>query len=173
MAILNLEYYTQKDLYSDGDIEEQMLKMAKEGVTCEELSSEQVSFPVIYHFSDLRANILNWYPIKKSDSVLEIGAGCGAITGTLCEKAGQVTSVELSKRRAQINYYRNEKKDNLTIMVGNLNDMDLGQQDSVRRDFFFPFQPTGTGRIYPVQKRPGLCGTCQRSPGSRKSHPER
>ena len=47
MAILNLEYYTQKDLYSDGDIEEQMLKMAKEGVTCEELSSEQVSFPVI------------------------------------------------------------------------------------------------------------------------------
>lgn len=86
MAILNLEYYTQKDLYSDGDIEEQMLKMAKEGVTCEELSSEQVSFPVIYHFSDLRANILNWYPIKKSDSVLEIGAGCGAITGTLCEK---------------------------------------------------------------------------------------
>ena len=58
MAILNLEYYTQKDLYSDGDIEEQMLKMAKEGVTCEELSSEQVSFPVIYHFSDLRANIL-------------------------------------------------------------------------------------------------------------------
>ena len=128
MAILNLEYYTQKDLYSDGDIEEQMLKMAKEGVTCEELSSEQVSFPVIYHFSDLRANILNWYPIKKSDSVLEIGAGCGAITGTLCEKAGQVTSVELSKRRAQINYYRNEKKDNLTIMVGNLNDMDLGQQ---------------------------------------------
>ena len=101
MAILNLEYYTQKDLYSDGDIEEQMLKMAKEGVTCEELSSEQVSFPVIYHFSDLRANILNWYPIKKSDSVLEIGAGCGAITGTLCEKAGQVTSVELSKRRAQ------------------------------------------------------------------------
>ena len=128
MAILNLEYYTQKDLYSDGDIEEQMLKMAKEGVTCEELSSEQVSFPVIYHFSDLRANILNWYPIKKSDSVLEIGAGCGAITGTLCEKAGQVTSVELSKRRAQINYYRNEKKDYLTIMVGNLNDMNLGQQ---------------------------------------------
>ena len=30
MEILNLEYYTQKDLYSDGDIEEQMLKMAKE-----------------------------------------------------------------------------------------------------------------------------------------------
>ena len=37
----------------------------------------------------------------------------------------------------------------------------------------YPFQPAGTGRIYPVQKRPGLCGTCQRSPGGRKSHPER
>ena len=44
------------------------------------------------------------------------------------QKAGQVTSVELSKRRAQIKLLPHEKKDNLTIMVGNLNDMDLGQQ---------------------------------------------
>ena len=99
MAILNLEYYTQKDLYSDGDIEEQMLKMAKEGITCEDLSSEQVSFPVIYHFSDLRANILNWYPITKSDSVLEIGAGCGAITGTLSQKEEHRSIITATRRK--------------------------------------------------------------------------
>ena len=78
---------------------------------------------MVYHFSDLRENILNWYPLKKTDSVLEIGAGCGAITGMLCQKAGKVTSVELSRRRAEINFARNSEKENLTIMVGNLNDM--------------------------------------------------
>lgn len=123
MAILNLEYYTQEDHYSDGDIENQMLQMARNGISYEELPKDQVEFPVIYHFSDIRTNILCWYPIKKTDSVLEIGAGCGAITGMLCEKAGNVTAVELSKRRAEINYERNKQRDNLTIMVGNLNDM--------------------------------------------------
>ena len=107
MAILNLEYYTQKDLYSDGDIEKQMLCMAKNGISFEDLPKEQVDFPIIYHFSDLRTNILCWYPFSKKDSVLEIGAGCGAITGMLCEKAGHVTSVELSKRRSEINFERN------------------------------------------------------------------
>ena len=123
MAELNLDYYTAKDHYSDGDIEETLLKMAQEGKSFEDLPEDEVSFPMVYHFSGLRENILSWYPLKKTDSVLEIGAGCGAITGMLCRKAGHVTSVELSKRRADINYARNRDKENLTIMVGNLNDM--------------------------------------------------
>ena len=123
MAELNLDYYTAKDHYSDGDIEETLLKMAQEGKSFEDLPEEEVSFPMVYHFSGLRENILSWYPLKKADSVLEIGAGCGAITGMLCRKAGHVTSVELSKRRADINYARNRDKENLTLMVGNLNDM--------------------------------------------------
>ncbi|MFR4063553.1 MAG: hypothetical protein ACLT1I_12740 [Mediterraneibacter faecis] len=32
--------------------------------------------------------------------MLEIGSGCGAITGTLAEQAGQVQCIELSKREA-------------------------------------------------------------------------
>ena len=31
--------------------------------------------------------------------------------------------MELSRRRAEINFARNSEKENLTIMVGNLNDM--------------------------------------------------
>jgi glycosyltransferase involved in cell wall biosynthesis/2-polyprenyl-3-methyl-5-hydroxy-6-metoxy-1,4-benzoquinol methylase len=123
MAVLNMDYVTQKDHYSDGNIENKMLEMVKEGISYEDLPKEQVEFPVVYHFSDLRTNILCWYPIRKDETVLEIGAGCGAVTGMLCEKAGHVTSVELSERRASINYERNKERDNLTIMVGNLNDM--------------------------------------------------
>jgi len=67
MAILNLDYYTQKDHYSDGDIENQMLEMVKKGISYEDLPTGQVEFPVIYHFSDLRNNILCWYPLKKTE----------------------------------------------------------------------------------------------------------
>lgn len=123
MAELNLSYYTQKDQYSDGDIEDIMLDMAEQGISYEVLSPEQVDFAIIYHFSRIRQNILNWYPFKKDSSVLEIGGGCGAITGLLCQKCSEVVSVELSKRRASINYARHKQYDNLHIMVGNLNDM--------------------------------------------------
>lgn len=125
MAELNYDYDTQNGQYSDGEIEERMLEMARQGISYEELPEEQVEFPMVYHFAGIRENILNWYPFTKQDSVLEIGAGCGALTGMLCEKAGQVTAVELSGRRASINYERHKSFHNLTIMVGNLNDMAL------------------------------------------------
>ena len=64
MAELNLSYYTQKDQYSDGDIEDIMLDMAEQGISYEILPPEQVDFAVIYHFSRIRQNILNWYPFK-------------------------------------------------------------------------------------------------------------
>ena len=65
MAKLNLDYYTAKDHYSDGDIENTLLEMAREGKSFQDLPEEEVSFPMVYHFSDLRENILNWYPLKK------------------------------------------------------------------------------------------------------------
>jgi SAM-dependent methyltransferase len=61
-------------------------------------------------------------------SVLEIGAGCGAISGVLCRNAKHVTSVDLSKRRSLINANRNKEYDNLTIMVGNFNDVVLKEK---------------------------------------------
>ncbi len=49
--------------------------------------------------SPLRENIVDWLPMDKNAKVLEIGSGCGAITGKLAEKAGSVTCVELSKKK--------------------------------------------------------------------------
>ena len=40
MAELNLDYYTAKDHYSDGDIEETLLKMAQEGKSFDDLAEE-------------------------------------------------------------------------------------------------------------------------------------
>lgn len=118
MANFILDFYKGEDLYSDGDIEETILGIV-EGNTID----VSPSFTLVYHLSKLRQNILNWYPFHKNAKVLEIGSGCGAITGLLCEKCSHVVSVELSKRRATINYKRHQKYDNLDIVVGNLNDL--------------------------------------------------
>lgn len=123
MAKLNLDYYSGEDLYSDGDVENEILKLVKSG-EARELDGP-VSFPVLYHLSKVRENILNWYPFHASGRALEIGAGCGAITGLLCDRLSQVTSVELSRRRSEINYQRNQDRENLEIRVGNLNDMEF------------------------------------------------
>ena len=52
MAELNLDYYTAKDHYSDGDIEETLLKMAQEGKSSEDLPEDEVSFPWSIIFPD-------------------------------------------------------------------------------------------------------------------------
>jgi len=125
MAELNLNYYTGEDLYSDGDIEVELLRMVEAGLTLDDLPADAITYPVLYHLSDIRENILNWYPFHPNAKILEIGAGCGAITGMLCEKCETLISVELSKRRAQINYERHKHYENLHLYVGNFNAMEF------------------------------------------------
>ena len=128
MAQFNLEYYKGADLYSDGSIEDNILEFVRNGKTLEELGQTENSYAFAYHLAKDRENILNWYPFTKATTVLEIGSGCGAISGLLAEKCGKVVSVELSRRRATINYERHKQYDNLEIIVGNLNDIDFGEK---------------------------------------------
>ncbi len=76
--------------------------------------------PYFYTVTDIRENILNWYPFKKTGTILEVGAGLGAVTGCLCQKAKKVVSVEYSKRRAEVLCHRHHDKKNLEVIVGNL-----------------------------------------------------
>jgi len=122
-AKLNLEFYTGADHYSDGDIEDELLEIVKNDDDFSEILSKDDRWPILYHLSPIRQNIINWYPFRENASCLEIGAGCGAITGALCESLDKVKAVELSKRRATINYERHKHYDNLEIIVANLNDV--------------------------------------------------
>ena len=123
---LDYECYPGKDLYSDGDIEEEMLEIAMNHSEEEfpRIIEERGSWPIFYHLSPLRENIIEWVPLKKNMKVLEVGSGCGAITGALARKAGSVTCIELSKRRSMINAYRHKDCDNVTIQVGNFQDIE-------------------------------------------------
>lgn len=120
---LDFSAYRAEDNYSDGDIEDELLQAVRDGKSDWMLHNDN-RWPVLYHLSLERENLLSWIPLK-GKSVLEIGSGCGAVTGALLSQAGLVECVELSPRRAEIAAWRHKNEDNLTIHVGNLNDMDM------------------------------------------------
>lgn len=124
-VMLDYSCYTGEDLYADGS-EEELLRIVQ---NCEpeeynRVIGEKNTWPILYHLSNIRGNIVEWLPINKEDTVLEIGAGCGAITGTLAEKAGKVECIELSRMRSLVNANRNKQYDNIHIKVGNFQDVE-------------------------------------------------
>lgn len=123
---LNLTHYSGEDLYCDGDIEDELLNITRNYSQVEYpgIIEEKKSWPVLYHLSALRENIVDWLPITKDMKVLEVGSGCGAITGALARKAKEVTCIELSKKRSLINAYRHMDCDNVTIHVGNFQEIE-------------------------------------------------
>lgn len=127
-VVMNYDYYIGQDLYSDGDIEDTLLDIVKNHDRSEfpGIIVESKSWPILYHLSEVRTNILNWYPFEAGAHVLEVGAGCGAITGAIADKAKKVVAIDLSKRRSMINAYRNRDKENIEIIVGNFNDVAAG-----------------------------------------------
>jgi len=126
-VILKLDHYQGTDLYSDGPVEDELLEIVK-SVPEEEyprVIAERASWPVLYHLSPVRRNLVEWIDFRKyTDTVLEIGSGLGAITGVLAEKAKQVVCVELSKRRSMVNAVRHQEQDNIEIHVGNFEDIE-------------------------------------------------
>lgn len=131
---INLKFYKGEDLYSDGDdIEEELLNIVKTKTNEQynEVILEKNKWPISYHLSELRQNIIEWIPISKNESVLEIGSGCGALTTCIAKKARKITCIELSKKRSLINAYRNKAYDNIEIIVGNFQDINIDEKYDV------------------------------------------
>lgn len=128
---MNYDYYKGKDLYSDGDIENDILNIVKESNAYRYTDSRFSEWPILYHLSRQRENIADPMDIGPQDTVLEIGAGMGAITGALAERAGKVDCIELSKRRSTINAYRHKDMDNIEIFVGNFQDVEITKKYDV------------------------------------------
>lgn len=117
-VILDYSDYTGKDQYSDGAIEDYILTCVQENRK-EEILKTNTNWAVLYHLSDMRENLLEAISFPENSNVLEIGSGCGALTGLLAKKAKKVTCVELSKKRSEINAVRNQYFKNIEIKVGN------------------------------------------------------
>lgn len=126
---LDLSVYKGKDLYNEGDNAESIvLDTFKNNLDPVKVLSEHNEWAILYQLSSSRKNIVSVINIDKNQNVLEIGSGMGAITGALAEKANYVDCIDLSKRRSYANAYRNQKYSNITIHVGNFEDIILDKK---------------------------------------------
>lgn len=113
--------YTGID-YSDGDdVEARIAGVISNATDLTVLSSELAAhcqdWPSLYHLSRRRANLLR--PLEsylRNASVLEIGAGCGAITRYLGETGAKVLALEGSLYRASIAASRCRDLENVAIV---------------------------------------------------------
>jgi len=125
---LNYQFYRGSDQYSDGDIEEKLLELVRQYESYEELLINESDWTYLYHLSPVRENLLEWYDFGSGKSLLEIGSGCGAMTGLFCNKCARVVANDLSRRRSTINAYKNKSADNLEILVGNFEDIRIDEK---------------------------------------------
>ena len=109
--------------YSDGDeIENRIASIIKDATDISTLSTELrqhcTDWPSQYHLTSARANIMRPFTATlKEANVLEIGAGCGAISRFLGECGATGLSLEGSPRRASIARSRTRDLDNVTVLT--------------------------------------------------------
>ena len=129
---LDYRWLPEGAVYNEGDdVEERVLAVLKSGQDPLEALKEDDRWPVLYQLSSRRQVIVEPMTLKKTDRVLEIGAGMGPLTGALASRCGYVDCVELSARRSLANAYRNRAHDNITIYVGNFEAVQLPEQYDV------------------------------------------
>ncbi len=107
--------------YSDGDKIEQHIahvvsQASDRSVLSTELRAACTDWPTHYHLSPQRANLLRpLEPILKG-RILEVGAGCGALTRYLGECGADILALEGSPRRAAIAAARTADLANVTVV---------------------------------------------------------
>ena len=117
-------------IYSDGILENQLFEKFKRDTNYGEQfrNAEFSTWVEEYHLSTLRHNLLKWLPFDPQGTVLEVGAGCGALTGLLCQRSSKVAALEYSKQRALITAMRHSRCSNLEVIVGGLQDFETDQK---------------------------------------------
>lgn len=108
--------------YSDGDeVERRIAGIVSEAndrtILSQELRRHCTDWPTLYHLSGVRANLLRPFQAALAGDILEVGAGCGAITRYLGECGANVLALEGSPRRASIARERTMGLDNVAIVT--------------------------------------------------------
>jgi GT2 family glycosyltransferase/SAM-dependent methyltransferase/glycosyltransferase involved in cell wall biosynthesis len=116
-------------LYSDGDqfenrLLEIMVQATDRAVGSLELERSIIDFPSRYHLSSRRANLLRPIQHLLGGRVLEVGAGCGALSRFLGELGAEVWALEGSARRARICAARCRDLSSVRVFRSNVEEFD-------------------------------------------------
>lgn len=118
--------------YLDGAeryLKEALLSAYDLGLLSADLKSKIKDWPSLYHLSPYRATIMDCFDfINKEAKVLELGAGCGAVTRWLGEHFQDVYAVEGSLQRASIVRLRCQGLSGVKVYSANFFDLDIHNQ---------------------------------------------
>lgn len=117
------------NFYSDKKIEKQSFADKIGNIIQNEKNIEELKeINELVLLTKFRENILNWYPFKSECKILEAKGNYGEITNLLCEKSIKTVTIEENKEKAQIIAQRNFKKNNLEIIVGKIEEIQLKEK---------------------------------------------
>lgn len=99
---------------------QQMYSMLENGESIQTILQREKRWEYYYHLSPIRENVIDFCRIEKTDTVLEIGAQAGALTGAIARRCAHVDCVTQSDTMAKISECRHRELENITIFVGEL-----------------------------------------------------
>ncbi|MCI8362379.1 MAG: methyltransferase domain-containing protein [Clostridia bacterium] len=111
------ENYYNKDIYEKykEDIELYIKGYKQEDYS--QILKKDKRTNIVNIFSEMRANIIKWYPFKENGELLEIGANYGEVTQGLVKKLKEVTAIEFSKTKVSCIQKRLKDYNNLKIIL--------------------------------------------------------
>ena len=126
--MLDYSFYNPESKCPPDEILLEILEKLENGAAAGQILENETRWEMFFHLSALRGNLIAWYPMEAHAEVLEIGAGCGALTSQLCKMASHVDALEACEEKAKINKLINEKADNLSIYVCGLDGFSVNKK---------------------------------------------
>ena len=78
----------------------------------------------LYALSDMRENLLEWFPFREDASLLQVGSDYGALTGLYSRRVSHVTVLDPSWDNLLVNRERWEKNGNITYIQGGMEQLE-------------------------------------------------
>ncbi len=122
MLEINDKFYKEENFYNNDiykDYEEDIEKYINQYDSSEyyKIIQNDKRTNIVNVFSEMKSNIIKWYPFEKNKKMLEIGSNYGEITCELVKKCNDITLIEFSKKKAECISKRLEDADNVKIFV--------------------------------------------------------
>lgn len=103
------------------DISKEIMELLERyGTDTKRALEENSRLEYLYALSDIRENLLEWYPFRKEGSILQIGSDYGAMTGLYGRRVKEVVVLDPSADNLRVNAMRHQGAGNITYTEGNL-----------------------------------------------------
>lgn len=118
------------------DISREMMEIIQRyGDNTRQALQEHSKLEYLYALSDMRENLLEWYPFKEEGSLLQIGSDYGAMTGLYSRKVREVVVLDPSGDNLEVNQKRHKDADNICFLEGDLLDYAKSQMEAEGKRF--------------------------------------